>query len=166
MTKSGLLYVDFIQSAPCSGAIEMWNICFWIDPNITYSTVTFLVIRYDIERRIFNIVNGNNLDISVENHSSSVQNPICKDFKVDEHVVMEEGDYLGFVCQDFLHIALAYARDGVNSTLKVYRAHQNFMYMKNMKNPSTFSFQESFFENFKDGNEVLVPLVQVILSKY
>lgn len=167
MTTPGLLYVDFVQSAPCSGAIEMWNMCFWIDSNSRKaSAITFFVIRHDKERKIYNIVNVNKLNVSLENHTSSELEPVCGRFEVKELILMEEGDYLGFMCHDYLHIALTHAQSGENSTLKVYQSHLYSKYTKDIIDQSTPSLLSDLFESVKDGSIELVPLVQVTLSKY
>ena len=137
--------------------------CFWMSENATNSTLTFFIIRYDRENEIYKRVSVSEIEMSSESLSSSILNPSCGYFGAKDRILVEAGDYFGFMCNEFLHIALEYStEERENTSLKVYRSQKR----RSATESSTLSFEAIHFEDVKDGNKRVFPLVQVILGMY
>ena len=165
MTEAERVYIDTSSSAQCSGIIRWWNVCLWSMLERNSGSVTLLVVQSG-DNGTYNIVNERKYDVEITAHNYN--QPVCVQFKTEEDIFVEEGDYLGFICSESMHVTLATrSLNKTNASLKVYRSQYYPLdsSIRNTSQLSTIHLSADNLEDVRHNGSTVVSLLQVILGK-
>jgi len=104
VTEPGLLYIYTFSSTECAGFIHWWTICLWSKLQGASGSVTLLVLR-NSSSGAYKVASEQTYDVEVVGHN--YDQPACVQLRNKDEVMVKEGDFLGFICNGMIHMAIA-----------------------------------------------------------
>ena len=167
------LYVEFGSPATCNGVVARLEICFTFSEPSSEHTIDFAVLQLNQSSSGYDIISLHTHKIQLA-ASSLESTSICNYTKVGGDITLNQGDLLGFVCNNNLRVALSDLPQGENSTLKIFnfspQSQQNskrsLARVRVKRSSPLIGISSIMQESFVSSSQRVTPLLRVIMSEF
>ena len=169
VTEPGLLYIYSSSSGTeCAGFIHWWTICLWSKSQDATGSVTLLVLR-NSSNQTYVVSSVQTYDIEVV--GTNYDKPTCVQLRNKDGVMVEEGDFIGFICNGLIHMAMVVVQpppqtkvEQTAGGLRVYQQQYKSLTSNSINVSLEMNIQSSFLQEIKHNNLSVVPQLNAILG--